>query len=305
MQITITGGTGSLAEYVINELKGAYQLVSFDRVADGENRFAYPIEHPIVIGDLTDFAACQRAVAGSQAIVHLGAIASPTEHPDVIARRAAEGRPPLPWDETFRVNTMGTYYLLEAARRAGVKTVVTITSNCVLGHGFRLSGRGFPLRYLPIDEAHPTDGEDSYSLSKLLTEEIMQSYSRAYGLRCYALRPAGVWRPERTVEYARGYQPPTAWSDWLYGYNDIRDVARAIRLCLEAAAQLPPFAAFYLNATDTTVLEDSRALVERLRPELAPLAAGLVGRQALISAAKAERLFGWRAQHSWTTALPG
>ena len=298
MQITITGGTGSVAEFVIKELEGQHSLVLFDRVKPGENRFTFEIRHPVVVGDLTSFADCEQAVAGSQAIIHLGAIPWPVEHPAVRARLPSAAT--MPWDETFRVNTMGSYYLLEAARRAGVTTVVAITSNCVLGHGFRLSDRPFPLQYLPIDEGHPFDGEDSYSLSKLLTEEIMAAYSRAYGLRCYALRPATVFRPERMVEFARTYEPPTEWSEWMFGYNDVRDVARALRLCLEAAGELPPFDAFYINAADTLVLEDSRAVVERLRPEWAPQAAGLVGRQAFISTARAERAFGFRAEYSWT-----
>jgi UDP-glucose 4-epimerase len=304
MQITITGGTGNLAEYTIAELEGRHDLVLFDRTRPGEGRVPYVTRHRFEAGDLTTLADCERAVAGSEAIVHLGAIPYPTDHPEVLARLEREGRPGLPFDETMRVNTMGAYYLMEAASRAGVKTVVAITSNCVLGHGFRLSGRPFPLAALPVDEEHPLDFEDSYSLSKLLTEEIMLAYSRAHGLRCYALRPAGVWRVERQVEYAQSYQPPAEWSDWLFGYNDIRDVARAIRLCLEAADRLPPFDAYYINAADTLHLEDSRALVERLRPDLAPMAAGLVGRQALISPAKAERAFGFRPEHSWTDHLP-
>jgi nucleoside-diphosphate-sugar epimerase len=298
MQITITGGTGSVAQFVIQELQERHSLVLFDRVKPGENRFNFEISHPVIVGDMTDFATCERAVAGSQAIIHLGAIPWPVEHPVWRARIPAALS--MPWDETFRVNTMGSYYLLEAARRAGVGTVVAITSNCVLGHGFRISDQAFPLERLPIDESHAYDPEDSYSLSKLLTEEIMHSYSRAYGLRCYAIRPATVFRPEMMTGYAQGYQPPTEWSEWFFGYNDVRDVARAIRQCLEAAERLPIFDAYYINAADTLVLEDSRVIVERLRPEWATQAASLVGRQAFIATGKAERAFGYRPQYSWT-----
>jgi len=34
-------------------------------------------------------------------------------------------------------------------------------SNCAPGHGFCISQRPFPFRYLLIDEAHPSDIEDS------------------------------------------------------------------------------------------------------------------------------------------------
>ncbi|HEV8635085.1 MAG TPA: hypothetical protein VG370_12700 [Chloroflexota bacterium] len=38
----------------------------------------------------------------------------------------------------------------------------------------------------------------------------------------------------------------------------------------------------------------------RLRPDLVALAAALEGHQAMISPAKAERAFGFRAEHRWT-----
>src|SRR2546426_4807126 len=196
MQVTITGGTGSLAEYVANELAPKHDLVLFDRLEPGRNRFQYELQGRLVTGDLTAFDDCQRAVEGSQAVIHLGAIPYPVDHPDMVKRARDEGREPPPWDETMRVDTMGTYYLLEACKRAGVETVVAASSNCVLGHGFRISGRPFPIEYLPVDEAHRLDFEDSYSLAKHLNEDTMAAYSRAYGIHCYALRPAGVQRRE-------------------------------------------------------------------------------------------------------------
>jgi UDP-glucose 4-epimerase len=304
VQITITGGTGSLAQYIQEELGGEHELVLFDRVAPGKNRINYEIKYPVVVGDLTSFDDCQTAVAGSQAVIHLGAIPWPVEHP--VWRTRIPGATEMPWDETFRVNTMGTYYLLEAARRAGVKVIVAATSNCVLGHGFRLSDRPFPVQYLPLDEAHPLDFEDSYSLSKHVKEDVMAAYSRAYGLRCYGIRPASIMRPEMQETYARDYQPPTEWSEWFFGYNDIRDVARAFTLCLEAgiAGDLPPYDNYFVNAADTLALEDSRSLVERLRPDLLPKLSAMSGRQAFISTAKAEMALGWKPEHSWTEYLP-
>lgn len=300
MQITITGGAGSLAQYVIQELEPSHDLVLFDRVPPGRGRVAYETGHRFVHGDLTNLEDCQRAVAGADAIVHLGGIIYPSEEPFVTGH-PEQAR--LPYDETMRVNTMGTYYLLEAARRAKVGTVVMASSNCVLGHGYRWSGRPFPFEYLPVDEQHPLDFEDSYSLSTLVKEQTVQAFCRAYGMRGYALRPAGIQRPERQAKYAESYRPPDAWTDWLYAYVDIRDIARAFRLCLEAAPQLPQFDAYYVNAADTLVLEDSRALVERLRPSLLPKLRDLTGRHAFISTGKAERAFGFRAEHSWTEHL--
>jgi UDP-glucose 4-epimerase len=304
MQITITGGTGSLAQYIQQELGGRHDLVLFDRVAPGQNRVNYEIKYPVVVGDLTSFEDCQKAVAGSQAVIHLGAIPWPVEHP--VWRTRIPNAEALPWDETFRVNTMGTYYLLEAAKRTGVKAVVAATSNCVLGHGFRLSDRPFPVEYLPLDESHPLDFEDSYSLSKHVKEDIMAAYSRSYGLRCYGIRPASIMRPEMLENYAKTQTAPQEWSEWFFGYNHISDVARAFTLCLEAglAGDLPPYDNYFVNAADTLALEDTRDLVARLRPELLPKLRDISGRQAFISTKKAEKAFGWKPEHSWTEYLP-
>jgi UDP-glucose 4-epimerase len=303
MRITITGGTGSLAQYVQDDLTGANELVLFDRVQPGQNRFNYELKGQLVAGDLTSFDDCQRAVEGSQAVIHLGAIPWPVDH--AAWRERIPAAQTMPWDETMRVNTMGTYYLLEACKRAGVGVVVAVTSNCVLGHGFRLSEQPFPLERLPIDESHALDFEDSYSLSKHLKEDMMAAYSRAYGLRCYGIRPATIFREEMQQGYAESYKPPTEWSEWFFGYNDVRDVARAISLCLEAGAagKLPPYDNYYVNADDTLVLEDSRDVVARLRPEWLPQAEALKGRQAFISTDKAKKALGWAPQHSWTEYL--
>jgi nucleoside-diphosphate-sugar epimerase len=174
----------------------------------------------------------------------------------------------------------------------------------VLGHGFRISGRPFPIEYLPVDEEHRLDFEDSYSLAKHLNEDTMAAYSRAYGMHCYALRPAGVQRREMLAAFAKDYQQPEEWSDWLFAYVDIRDMARAFRMCLEASDRLPPFEAFFCNAADTRLLEDTRSFVARHRPDLLPKLRNVEGRQALISCEKARRMFGWVPEHSWTELLP-
>ena len=306
MQVTITGGTGQVAEFVIQQLERKHDLVLFDRVAPGQNRFQYEIRHPVVIGELMSVEDCQKAVRGSTAVVHLGAIPYPTELPP--QGRRPSSRPALPFDETMKINTMGTYYLMEACRREGVKVVVAATSNCVLGHfdPWRPSGTTFPIKYLPLDEEHPKDAEDTYSLSKQFQEEIMHSFARGYGIKTYGIRPASIIRVERQVEYAKSYKPPTIWTNALNGYVDIRDVSRALAMCLEAgvAGDLPKFDDYYVNAADTWSLEDTRDLVARLRPDLVPMVQGFVGRQAMISAARAGKAFGWKPEHSWTEHLP-
>jgi UDP-glucose 4-epimerase len=193
---------------------------------------------------------------------------------------------------------------MRAAAYAGVKTVVAITSNCVLGHGYRVSGKSFPFQYLPVDEEHPRDGEDTYSVSKHFQSEIMFMFARSHGIHAYALRPAGIQRPERQVELSKSQKPVEAWSDWLYAYIDITDVTSALRMCLEAASDLPPYDAYYINAADTTALEDSLEIIREFRPDLLEKVRGdFSGRAAFFSNEKAKRAFGWQAKQSWTRFL--
>lgn len=125
MRILITGGTGSLAEYVVKALERDHELVLFDRVKPGEGRIRFAAEHPFVHGDLTNGDDCARAVRGCDAVVHLGAIPYPTDHQSThTANLQAMGVMPrgLPFDETMRVNTMGTFCTPPLRRGLGLSS---------------------------------------------------------------------------------------------------------------------------------------------------------------------------------------
>lgn len=292
MRVLITGASGKLGAYVIRSLAKEYELVLMSRSRPGEE-FAI---HPWIQGDLANWEDCQRAVAGVDAIQHIGAQPWPTDHPAMRERATGEG---LPFDATLRSNLLGTYYLMQAAVEAGVKTVVMAGSNCALGHGFRISGTPFPIDFLPINETHPTYPEDSYSFTKRAAEDLLASFSRAYGIRTYATRIAGVSPQERRQQMAAEARPATAWNPWLYCWVGSEDVADAHRLLMEAAPDLPVHDVYFLNADDTTALEPTRELVNRFNPELSHLAAKLEGHQSLLSCDKLKRAVGWRHRTSW------
>ncbi|MEA3345881.1 MAG: NAD(P)-dependent oxidoreductase [Chloroflexota bacterium] len=299
MKVLITGGSGRLAKYVVRELEEDYELVLFSRSRPPEDR----AHLPWIQGNLNRFQDCQRAVEGVEAIQHLGAVPYPVDHPQIRARAEREGREIPPFDMTMRTNIMGTYYLMQAAVQARVKLVVMAGSNCALGHGYRISDKPFPIHYLPIDEEHPSDVEDSYSYSKLVGEELLASFTRAYDIRTYVTRPAGICPPERRRAMAENVQPATGWSDWLWGWVASEDVAWAHRELMEKANGLPPHDVYFINGADTTALEESRELVARFRPDLLPLAEGLKGHQSFISTEKARQAFGYQPQYTWREYL--
>jgi UDP-glucose 4-epimerase len=301
MKVLVTGCSGRLGPYVVRELEQAgHELVLFSR-----RQPAPELSHwPRVKGDIRVFEDCLRAVkeGGGQfdAIQHLAAQPWPTDHP--AERKMAEERG-VPFDTTMQSNIMGLYYLLQAALAADIGTFVMTGSNCALGHGYRISDTPFPIQYLPVNEDHPTNVEDSYSYSKLAGEELLASYTRAYGMRTYAVRAAGICNEERRRNMARNVQPVRGWSSWMWAWVGSEDVASAHRLLMEKAHEIEPHGAFFCNGDDTTVLEPSRELIEHFNPDLLPLVRDLDGHASFLSNQKLRQTVGWEHRTSWRQYL--
>jgi nucleoside-diphosphate-sugar epimerase len=293
MKVLVTGASGRFGPFVVQELESAgHELVLMSRTEpDAAERW------PWVQGDIANFEDCRRAMAeGIEAVQHLAAQPAPTDHP---AERKAAADLGIPFDQTMRTNVMGTYYLLQAALERDVEIFVMCGSNCALGHGYRISDTDFPYQYLPVDEDHPTDVEDSYSFSKLAAEELLLSYTRAYGMRTHVLRAAGIRTPEARAQKARSAGPAKAWDPWLWGWVGSEDLAAAHRMLMEQARNIDPHGVYFCNGDDTIALEPTRELIERFRPDLLPLAEGLEGHESLISNSRLCLTIGWEPRTSW------
>ncbi|MDR1392901.1 MAG: NAD(P)-dependent oxidoreductase [Bifidobacteriaceae bacterium] len=301
--VLVTGASGALASYVIPRLVAAgYEVTGFDvappeRLTDPAVRF--------VQGDLTSLERCLCALAYSEAeiVVHLGALPGPRE---MVRRPNWRTRQVAPEDITMASNTMGTYYLLDAVRRLGkAKTVVFASSFYTLGLGNRISDRPFEVEYLPIDEDHPLRPEDSYGTSKLLGEELLRAWVRAYKGRAVALRLMGIDYPFRNPDHY-GEVPesdPTHVGGPVYTtfqYVDARDVAEAVILSIETPG-LDEFEAFYIT-TDTIYQENTADLAARVWPDIAEMAGAIEGTAGIITDAKARRKLGYTPQYSWRNA---
>jgi nucleoside-diphosphate-sugar epimerase len=306
MNVLVTGGAGNLGRCVATELADhGHRVTLFDRVEPTSAPVPWQTDLPFVRGELTNAQDCRAAIAAARAevICHVGAIPYATDRPGTREQLLRAAKPVLPEDETFRVNTLGTYYILDEARRAGVTQVLFASTYYVLGLGFRISAAPWRPQYLPIDEDHPLTPEDTYSLSKMMNEEMLAAYTRAYGLRTVAFRLMGVYYVHRDdsaqrfrqhVEVPADGMPPV-FDTWLY--VDGRDVTQAFRLALEAT-HLEPHERFYL-ASDRSIGDSPRDTVIRLFPDLAPLAAPLGPDDFLISIERARQRLGYEPRHSW------
>lgn len=300
-RILVTGASGRLGPYVVRRLlEEGHAVTGFDSASHPPD---WSATAAFVRGDLTSLADCMRALTYSEAetIVHLGGIPGP--------RELINGRPAMqnvPEDECMRVNTMGTYYLLDAARRLDVKHIIFASTFYTLGLGNRISSNPFVVEYLPIDEDHPLRPEDSYGLSKVYGEEMLRAYVRAYGMKAVAFRLFGIQFPHNDNSASYG-QVPESRPDHVggpvfttYQYVDARDVANACALAVKAA-DLDDFEAFYLS-TDTLYEEDTADLVARVWPDLAEMAAKIRGTDGIITDARVREKLGYKPQYSWRNA---
>ena len=312
--VLVTGGSGRLGNFVCCYLKEqGYNVSSFDVAPPAPDSANVKAGIPFVQGSLTNLGDCLRAFAFGQpdVVVHLGAITHNVDLQPPYAKeytKAMDGvrlnweRPE--WD-SMEINTMGTFYVFDAARRLGIKKVIFASSYFVLGIGFRLSGTSYKPEYLPMDEEHPLLPEDTYSLSKVLGEEICKSFCRAYGMHAVAMRLLGVyyhnWPRNRhefnvTIPAATDEDKGYLISN-TYQYVDARDIAVFVKLSIEAT-NLNPFEAFFVS-TDTKYTEPTSVITARRWPFLAEMAKDIPGTEGLISIKKAEKLLGYKPQYSW------
>lgn len=245
-RVAVTGGAGRLGRLITRDLRAAgHDVVGLDRTPPADDT-------AFIQGSILDADALATAFTGADAVVHTAALLTRGNAPPDI----------------FEVNTRGTWNVFDAAVRAGVKRVVSFSSECAVGQCFQRVAR--PPRYLPIDEAHPLEPQDAYSLSKQLGEDIARAFHRAGGPSVVVLRPTWVMFPlpagELEARRALGHGDM-----WCWVAPD--DVARA---AVAAVGYRTDFDTFFLGAPNTfceaPTLERLRErwgiLPEIRRPEL-------------------------------------
>jgi dTDP-L-rhamnose 4-epimerase len=272
MRVLITGGAGFIGSHLTDLLlHHGYGVRMLDNLAPqvhGHDRRRPPYladDAELIVGDIRDGEAVERALRGVRAVVHLA---------------AAVGVGQSMYDVSSYVGTneLGTAILLEAISRHPVERVIIASSMSVYGEGLARRHRGELVA--PAERSHEqirrgvfeltdADGEyltpvatpedkppslnSIYALNKYAQERMALIIGRAYHVPTVALRFFNVYGPRQALSNpytgvlaifaarVMNGKPPLVFEDGQQrrDFVHVYDVARACLLALETTTALP------------------------------------------------------------------
>lgn len=277
MNILVTGGSGNVGKYIVDELlQHGHSVGVLDLHPPKQKNVSFHKTDMLFLSDV------EREMKGYDVVVHTAAIPHPLNDPA---------------ERVFSVNVNGTFNVLESASRNGIKKVVFTSSESTLGFAFMVN-RMVP-EYIPIDERHPLRPQDPYGLSKVVGEQICRTYSARYGIRTVCLRAPWIWVPEQEQLpfYVKLVNEYYDWPKNLWTNVHVYDVAQAHRLAIENNLE-NPHEIFFITAKENWTGKDSKELLSQFYPEVRSFADGFSGASAVISHEKARRLLGYEPRYS-------
>jgi nucleoside-diphosphate-sugar epimerase len=289
MRILFTGGSGKAGKYSIRYLlEQGHTILNLDQVI---------FDHPNVMTRLADITDAGQVYDVMSSYAHYGELTPGTGVPkfDAVVHFAAVPRLLQTSDnECYRVNTLGTYNVIDAAVKMGVRKVIFASSETTYGVCFA-DGEVKP-EYLPIDEDHPTVPEDSYAMSKVVNEATAKSFQKRTGFDIYGLRINNVIEPHEYKENFPAYlQDPDLRRRNIFSYIDARDLGQMVQKCLETDGL--GYQIFNVSNDDHSVGLSSAEIMNRYYSDV-PLRSDHMP-ESFYSNEKAKRLLGFMPEHSW------
>lgn len=195
MRILITGGAGFIGCNLADAcIRAGHRVTLFDNLSrrgSAENlawlRRSFGEGFSFAQGDIRDYPAIAAAAAGQEAVYHLAAQTA-------VTTSVSDPRP------DFEINALGTFNVLEAARRAGQNPVFIYSStNKVYGGMEDAPATELAARYVLLDypngvgEDRPLDFHSPYGCSKGSADQYVRDYARIYGLRSVVFRQSCIY----------------------------------------------------------------------------------------------------------------
>jgi dTDP-glucose 4,6-dehydratase len=186
MKILITGGAGFIGSNFIRHIlaqRKQYSIVNFDKLTYAGNldnlaSIADDPRYRFVKGDICDTTSVDAAMVGCEWVVHFAA----ESHVD---RSIYEP------SAAIDTNVVGTFVLLQTARKQGIKRFVHISTDEVYGD---IAPAAFAAEDSPIQPSSP------YSASKASSDLLVRSYVRTYDFPALITRSSNNYGPYQFPE---------------------------------------------------------------------------------------------------------
>ncbi len=191
MKILVTGGAGFIGSHTVERL--IRDEVGQITIIDSFNDYYNPsIKRENVRALGQKVTVCEGDISSPQFVAET----FEKGHFDAVIHLAARAgvRPSIEQPELYiDTNIKGTFHLLEAARRTGVKHFVFASSSSVYGVN----------KKVPFAEADPILQTISpYAMTKMAGEQMCSNYSHLYGIKTVALRFFTVYGPRQRPDLA-------------------------------------------------------------------------------------------------------
>ena len=181
MKVLITGGAGFIGSHLAEFLCGKnFQVKVYDRYNSLNNygwlessKFKNKID--VRLGDIRDYDVTEKMCSDCDYILHLAAlIGIPYSF-----------KAPKSYIET---NVVGTYNILEVAKKRRVKKIILTSTSEVYGSA----------KKLPMDEKHILNPQSPYAASKISADHLGMSYYYSYKMPINILRPFNAYGPRQS-----------------------------------------------------------------------------------------------------------
>ena len=263
MKILVTGGAGFIGSHTVERLLSEGHEVTiidnfndyYDPAIKRENIRAVKDRIKVIEADLRDPSTAEDAFFNGNfdALIHLAA--------------RAGVRPSIEAPELYiDTNIKGTFYLLEAAKRHGVKRFVFASSSSVYGVN----------KKVPFAEEDPILQTISpYAMTKMAGEQMCSNYSHLAGIRTVCLRFFTVYGPRQRPDLAISKftrlihedRPIDRYGkgDTARDYTFISDIVDGIMgaLAYSGRADAPVSSIFNLGGSQTVKLNELIDVIEK------------------------------------------
>jgi UDP-glucose 4-epimerase len=236
--VVVTGGAGYIGSHIVRRLAASgWDVTVVDDLSEGHRAAVGSVA--LVEGDFGDPTVLEPLLEGEgvEYVVHMAAFCQVGE---------SVANPARYYDN----NVAKTLRLLDAARRLGVKGIVFSSSAAVYGDPVEV----------PITEEHPLSPTNPYGETKLVIENALAWFHRAYGLRYAALRYFNAAGAHPDGDLGEDHEPESHL------------IPRLLRSILDGGPPTPVFGEDY-PTTDGTCVRDYIHVVDLAEAHVAALEA--------------------------------